>query len=260
MHSPLHRIIVPNYGPFVFGRRRSNLREDGFTPSAPPFVAPSSPILRVGRTFDHNAIRDAATHLVPIYGAEEDALGNQRFGDCTCAGMLHAAALLQAIFSYKVWRRPTQADALALYARVTNPPFDLRTGANDNGADLVTVMDVVAAGGAYSDGSFKIKDPLAVDATNQAEVKAAIDAHRVLYMGAALPSAWLPANGKPVAKVWDVAGPGNPDDGHCTLTYDYNDQGVQINTWGEFVTITWAALAAYYSNEAGGELYTFSIA
>lgn len=244
----LKRVVIPEYGPFVFGRINS-----GVQPLSVPKLD-ALPIKRAGAPLDHNAIRLAAKSLFPVYGAEEDDLGNSRYGDCTAAGMLHAAAILQAIKGGP-WRRPNRADALLLYAQVTNPHFVLATGANDNGADLVTVINHVGNQGAYLDGSFKIRGARAVDATNADAVKAALDQFHILYMGAGLPQAWIPRGA--VSKVWDVAGPMVPTNGHCTIAYDYNDQGVQIDTWGHFVTVTWAALAAYWGDEAGGELYTF---
>ena len=45
--------------------------------------------------------------------------------------------------------------------------------------------------------------------------------------------------------VWDVAGPANPDNGHCFVGVGYTDIGVVIDSWGMLGTITWAAIAAY---------------
>jgi hypothetical protein len=255
----LKRVVIPGYGPFVFGRKETPIK------TAPSFVLPTSSSSRVVSPVlsgvCHDAIQAAAQTLHPIYRAEEDADGNNAVGDCTAAAMMHIGAILQALKGGKggLWRLPTASDALQLYSKTTNPPFNIQTRANDNGADLGTVLAYVEKFGAYPDGTFKITPPVSVDATNQTQVKAALDKHRILYMGAALADAWIPT-GPTVAKVWDVAGPPDEDDGHSTAAYDYNDQGVQINTWGCFVTVTWAALAKYWGAQAGGELYAFDMA
>lgn len=244
----LKRVEIPNYGPFVFGRKRSVV-----PPETPVFKTPSVRIVRAA--LDINAIRAAAKSLKPIYRAEEDILANGNFGDCTCAGAHHIQAILTAISHPNDWRLPTAMDALWTYSRVTQPPFNIATGANDGGADLITVLDFWKANGVFSDGTGKIKSYAAVDPTNQDAIRAAIATNRNLYMGAELPSAWLKA-----PPVWDVAGPSVPEDGHCVITYDANDQGVQIDSWGQFFTITWAALAKYFSASAGGEVYTVTAA
>jgi hypothetical protein len=246
----LKKVMIEGYGPFVFGRKPTLLR------TVPSFVPPAKPSPRAV-SFAHDAIADAAQTLHPIYRAEEDIDGNNAVGDCTSAAFMHIGAILQALKGTKVWRLPTASDALQLYSKTTTPPYNLVTRANDNGADLGTVMAYVEKFGAYPDGTFKITAPVAVDATNPAQVKAALDKHRILYMGAALANAWVQG---PVAKVWDIAGPPDDDDGHCTMAYDYNDQGVQINSWGFFITVTWAALAKYWGAQAGGELYAFDMA
>jgi hypothetical protein len=248
----LKKILIPGYGPFVFGRKPTLVR------TAPSFVPPGLRPFPRAVSMSHDAIRDAAQTLHPIYKAEEDIDGNDAVGDCTGAAMMHIGAILQALKG-GMWRLPTATDALQLYSKTTNPPFNIQTRANDNGADLGTVMRYVEKFGAYPDGSFKITPPVAVDATNPAQVKAALDKHRILYMGAALADAWIPTTPQ-VAKVWDVAGDPDPNDGHCTAAYDYNDQGVQINTWAQFVTVTWAALAKYWGAQAQGELYAFDMA
>jgi hypothetical protein len=247
----LKRITIPGYGPFVFGRKAPLLR------TAPSFVPPLKALPRA-TVLDHNAIKDAAQTLHPIYRAEEDILGNDAVGNCADAAMFHIAAILQALKG-GVWRLPTATDALQLYSKTTTPPFNIQTHANDNGSDLGQVMAYVEKYGAYRDGSFKITSPVAVDATNPASVKAALDKHRCLYMGACLADTWIP-KGPLVARVWDVAGDPDQEDGHCTAAYGYNDQGVQIMTWGQFVTVTWAALAVYWGASAGGELYAFDMA
>ena len=81
-------------------------------------------------------------------------LGNDKWGNCTCC----AALKIQAIFDCaagREWRMPTLEDALWLYSQVTVPPFNSETGANDNGAELQTVLNFWQKNGIYKDGHGK---------------------------------------------------------------------------------------------------------
>jgi len=179
-------------------------------------------------------------------------LGNDNLSDCTAAGAAHLVDL---------WRGNagiaapvvSEADTIAFYSKTTGYiPGDAAT---DQGGDLVTVMRKWRDGGFFADGSSKIAGWAAVDATNAGEVRRALWLFEGLYMGAALPDAWL--NPMPAATgfVWSVAGEPDPDNGHCTTAVGYNDVGVQVDSWGMVGTMTWAALAKYYAEASGGELY-----
>lgn len=195
----------------------------------------------------------------PVYAASENILGNDQYGDCTCAGMMHILNILRANNQAAgAWKEAAREDALALYSRVTTPPFiQLPIGSlNDNGADLQTVLSVVQKNGAYSDGTGKITAYASVDATNKEEVKQALYLFGNLYMGVGLPDAWVNPMPQKSGFTWGVNGSADPNNGHCVIAYGYNDEGVFIDTWGEFGTVTWEALAAYFSAAAGGELYT----
>ena len=54
---------------------------------------------------------------------------------------------------------------------------------------------------------------------------------------------------------WDVAGPPDPDNGHCFIGVAYDPKGVQIDTWGMLGHLTDAAIAKYASTAGQGELY-----
>ena len=82
---------------------------------------------------------------------------------------------------------------------------------------------------------------------------AALDANGVIYAGCDLPDAWEKITG--TGFVWPMDGPPDPNAGHCTFFYGYNETGAFDGTWGMEGTIPWDAVA-YYFGSNGGELYT----
>ena len=229
----LKRVEIPGFGPYVCGRKKSELHiVPRFTASAQPQV-----------THDVNAIREAAKSLKPIYAAVENMLGNEKWGNCTCC----AALKIQAIFDCaagREWRMPTLADALWLYSQVTVPPFNSETGANDNGAELQTVLNFWQSHGLYADDHGKIKAAYAIDGKNKAQVIDALETNGVLYAACDLPKAWENIQG--TGFTWPMDGAPDPDAGHCTYIYGHNETGVFDGTWGMEGTILGDALAYYF--------------
>lgn len=227
----------------VHGYKRSQFASD-----VPRFSAASA----VPTFHDVNAIREAAKSLFPIYAAIENMDGNDSKSDCTAA----AAHKIQAIFDCarpRVWRQSTLPDVLWTYTQTTNPPFDPVTGANDNGAEMETVLSFWQGHGLFQDGYGKIKAAQAVDATNKAEVQAALNANGVLYAGCLLPAAIEQIRG--TGFMWPMLGAPQANLGHCVLIYGFDDVGVFVSTWGMEGTITWEAFAFYFGGQSG-ELYT----
>ena len=241
----LTTINIEGFGPYVCGRKKSII-----APNLPRFAA--APTLFALGTSDVNSIREAAKSMHPIYAAIGNMLGNDKYGCCAPV----AGVKIDAIFDCaagRAWRMPTLADVLWLYSQVSDPPFNPATGANDNGCDLGTVLSFWQGHGLYEDGHGKIKACQAVDATNKAEVIAALNANGVLYAGCDLPSAIENITGS--GFTWGMLGAPNPNLGHCTLIYGHNETGVFVSTWGMEGTITWQALAYYFGGKTG-ELYT----
>ena len=191
----------------------------------------------------------------PIYHTMEDILGNDQYGDCTCAGAGHLLDVLRANNNKAdAWRAATRDDALAFYARVTSPAFDPATGANDNGADEQTVLNTWQKDGFFSDGTGKIEAWATVNASNIEEMKQAIWLFGNLYFGISLPDMWVNPAPSQSGFTWTVAGDPDPNNGHCFIGYGYNSNGVLIDTWGMFGTLTWAAVQKYCAANVG-ELY-----
>lgn len=243
----LKTIQVHGYGPYVCGRVKSQHA------SAVQKFSDLTHGSALGQKFtDVNSIRAAAKSMHPIYAAIGNILGNDRFGCCAPVGAMKIDAILDCAAG-RSWRMPGLGDVLQLYSKVSNPPFNPATGANDNGCELQTVLSYWQSHGLYPDGHGKIKEFASVDGSNKAEVMAALDANGVMYAGCELPDAWEQIRG--TGFTWGMSGPPDPQAGHCTFFYGYNETGVFVSTWGMEGTIPWDALV-YYFGGSTGELYT----
>lgn len=203
----------------------------GTTPPAPSSCDYSEPAMRV--------IRD-----------EE---GNDAVGDCVIAEDAHAIAVMSGgagkLFAYSKAQTLQDYSAIAGYV-----PGDEST---DQGTDPIAALNYRLSKG-YADGSRDL-GYLQVDASNQAEVKFAIEAFGNLKIWCGLPDAWISSFPTADGFLWD-ADVSDPNNGHCIGACGYNSprivgsncDGVQIMTWGLIGTMTWAALVKHCTPTGGG--------
>ncbi len=179
-----------------------------------------------------------------------EILGNDTLGDCTAAGAFHIGGTLLANAGAAI---PfSQADAIKFYSATTGyMPGDEST---DQGGDETDVLNYWQSTGLLPN-AHKITGWVAVDGTNEDEVKAALWLFENLYFGVELPDAWVNPMPGSSGFVWNVAGNADPENGHCFAGVAYDELGVQIDTWGMIGTITWPAIAEYCSTALQGELY-----
>jgi hypothetical protein len=185
--------------------------------------------------------------------AAQDALSkiflNDQLGDCVVAAGYHLVGVETA---------NANAPFVASDAQVQGDysgacGYDPSNPSSDQGCNEQSVFQYWQSQG-FADGT-KLSGAVAIDGTNQVECKQSIYLFENSFFGVELPDAWV--NSMPSASgfVWDVAGDPNHSNGHAFLGIGYNGQGVQISTWGLIGTITWAAIAKYAVQSAGGELY-----
>lgn len=177
---------------------------------------------------------------------------NDKLGDCVIAGMAHVVGVLTGNsgtppFIYKNQQIVELYSAIGGYV-----PGDPST---DNGCDEQTALNYWENKGAPA-GSHRIAGFLAVDPTNPEEYRTALWLFENLYFGLELPDEWINPFPSASGFVWDVAGPPDPDNGHCVVGVGYNEKGVTINTWGMTGLMTDAAIAEYAAQSANGDLYT----
>jgi hypothetical protein len=177
---------------------------------------------------------------------------NDQYGDCVIAGGYHIVGVETGNASDGSPFIATDAQIVADYSAIGG--FDpSNPQATDQGCDEQTALTYWTTHG-FADGT-KLLGSTAVDASNPSEVMQALWLFENLLFGIELPDAWIQSMPSASGFVWDVAGDPDPNNGHCVIGVGYNDQGVQIATWGMIGTITWAAVEKYCTQATGGELY-----
>lgn len=193
----------------------------------------------------------ACSYAPKAAGALKQMYLNDELGDCVIAAIAHA----QGVFTGNAGlpaEQYTSAQIIALYSAIGGyVPGDEST---DNGCDERTALAYWQKDGAPF-GQNKISGWLSVDGTNSHQVRQALYLFENLVFGIELPDKWINPAPQAAGFVWDVAGPADPDNGHCFVGTGYDLTGVQICTWGMLGTITDQAIAAYASAAGAGELY-----
>jgi hypothetical protein len=159
-----------------------------------------------------------------------DILGNDVWGDCAEAGLLH---LLQAQ-SYNAGRPliPTTTDASRLYSAVTgfDPNAPLVNGVNptDQGSALIDVLTYAQKTGVTIGNTIhKIVGFASLDITSMAQIRYATYLFGGRYIGIN-----CPAKCQQDLTNWNF-GPGLPiDGGHCIVQVGEGGAGGQTSTWG----------------------------
>jgi hypothetical protein len=147
----------------------------------------------------------------------------------------------------------TNRQTTAFYAAACGyVPHDPNT---DNGCDVQQTLAYWENNGAPSGSQHKIVGYLGVDPTNVTEFQTALWLFENLVFGVELPDEWINPFPSASGFVWDVAGPPDPDNGHCFPGCGYTAQGVTIATWAMTGLVTNAAVAQYAASAASGELY-----
>ena len=233
----LKELYAPSLGRNVkFGRRiptavaphlklRNYLRAT--LPSAPSSLDLSSPALPSLRNVDQNDV----------------------LGDCVIAGANHILGVLTG--NAGALYQTTAAQILSEYGAIGG--YVPGNPATDNGCNMTTALNWFTQN-PMADGT-KLTAWLGVDATNVAELQAAMFLFENLYFGMALPDAWVNPMPSSDGFTWDVAGKADPNNGHCVMGFGYDTTGVKIDSWALFGTLTYKAIAEYAVAATGGELY-----
>lgn len=221
--------------------------------AAPPPLPP--PSLKLGklppkvdiRTFEFSTYLAAAalpkfppqctwSARVPGWGM----MANDRCGDCTCASAGH---ILQA-WTTIVGRPFVPDDGAILDAYSAVSGFDPYTGANDNGAVILDVMNLWRRRGI---AGHQIAAFASVSPAQPRHVMAAIYLFGAVSIGLSLPySASIQLQqGQP----WDLyPGPYGQIGtwgGHCVPCLDYDATGLTCVTWGRVQRMTWGFFRMY---------------
>ena len=125
---------------------------------------------------------------------------------------------------------------------------------SDTGLDLQTVLNYVQSVG-IPPGS-TITGSVEIDGSDPQEVAAAINMFNCAYIGINLPQAWVDSmQTLKAGDVWDVAGDGLLENGHCVMSARYDEDGIIVDTWGLEILMTWRAVQKYVSAYGGGDIF-----
>jgi hypothetical protein len=153
-------------------------------------------------------------------------MANDRIGDCTCASAGHLIECWTANAGKPV--TPTDHQIVAAYAAVTG--YDPKTGANDNGAVLLDVLNYWRKHGI---AGHRISAYVQV----KSHVRDAVNLFGGCYAGLRLP---VSAQNQ---KVWSVvSGPDSAPGswgGHAVPIVAYDQKGLTVVTWGQLKRMTW---------------------
>lgn len=167
-------------------------------------------------------------------------LGNRKIEDCTCAAAGHLIhAWTARVGSAVILPKKTVVKA---YSHITG--YNARTGANDDGAEVLTVLNFWRKSGFEG---HRIKGYVSLDRHHPPHVKAG-----VFLFGGAYAGLNLPASAQGEKKLWRVpssgpTGHGAPGSwaGHVVPVIGYDDDGLTVVTWGRRQRMTWGFWQTY---------------
>jgi hypothetical protein len=173
---------------------------------------------------------------------------NDRLGDCTCAGAGHAIQTWSANHGNEITL--ADSDILSAYSAISG--YDPATGANDNGAVELDVLNYWRNTGV---GGHRIGAFVSLQPQDQREVQEAIYLFGGVYIGLALPAA---IEGQSIWKAphfhFDFGHPAwQPGSwgGHAVFCIDFDAQYVTCVTWGALLKMDWAFFATYCDEAYG---------
>jgi hypothetical protein len=186
----------------------------------------------------------ASCDLSTKVGASWGMMDNDQVGDCTCAAAGHLLMEWTANAGKKMFT-PADKQIIAAYSAITG--YNPTTGANDNGANEVDVLNYWRQTGI---AGHKIGAYMSLEPSNQTHVMDSVYIFEGCYIGLALPTSAQAQvqNHQP----WSVppggtTGDGKPGSwgGHAVPVVAYDVHGLTVVTWGALQTMTWTFWEAY---------------
>jgi hypothetical protein len=161
-------------------------------------------------------------------------LGNNKYGDCTFAGIVHAR-MANAAFLGLTENFPDDATVEASYLSYTD--------GQDTGAVEAAILKFWQTTGLFGN---KLHSFAPTDFADQDELRSVIASYGLAYIGVKLPTVALQqfADNQP----WDLThtpADNNIDGGHCVILVGYNKDYAQCITWGKVQQVSWAWLTSY---------------
>jgi len=176
--------------------------------------------------------------LTPVPAANWGMLGNDQWGDCTCAGVGHKR-IGDVYVNQDAVLTVTTADALTLYSAVTG--FNPADPSTDQGAVCQDVLQYWQKNGFLNE---KIVAFAKVNLANQTAVEQAIATFGQIYTGFNFPSSAMDQFN--AGQQWDVVKGATIEGGHCVTIGAYDAAGLECVTWGATQRMTWAFFKKYF--------------
>lgn len=184
---------------------------------------------------------------------------NDSLGDCVIAATGHAEGVFTGNANNGNPIILTNDQIISLYSAIGgyDPSKTQPDGSNptDNGCDIQTALSYWGTKGLIS-GQHEIQGYLAVNPSDMIELQLAIFLFENLIFGLELPDNWISPFPEFSGFVWDVAGSGDPNNGHCILGFGFNHLGINVSTWAMEGLMTYAAISKYCSDVNQGEVFT----
>lgn len=167
-------------------------------------------------------------------------MGNDKYGDCTCAAAGHMI---------EEWTANTGTEETLTDAQILKAYNHFAKGNADAGANMLDVLKYWRATGIGSD---KINAFVQLEPQNDTEARDAINLFGNCYIGVALPD-FAVAPGTDFLKTpWVVPPQGpvgnaapNPQNGHCIPAVGYDTRNLYVVTWGDLKSMSWQFYDAY---------------
>lgn len=181
----------------------------------------------------------ARRHQVPMFA-------NDNAGDCTFASQGHRIVVQEAAVGQASETQLKDSDVLNGYSAVSG--YDLRTGANDNGAYMLDVANYMRKVGI---GKQKDGSPHKVAAFIQVPLKTEYLRAASMIFGGLWFGVWLPISAQR-QDVWEVPAEGPTGDGepgswggHAIFAQGYDPLGLPFYTWATEMRMSWQFVQTY---------------
>jgi len=167
-------------------------------------------------------------------------MGNDQYGDCTCAAAGHMI---------EEWTANTGKEVTLPEAQILQAYNHFAKGNPDAGANMLDVLNYWRKTGIGGD---KILAYAHLEPQNDGQAKDAISIFGNCYIGLALPNFAVRPGSDFLKTAWIVPPGGatgnaapNMNNGHCVPAVAYDARFLYVVTWGALKTMTWQFYNAY---------------
>lgn len=172
--------------------------------------------------------------------AQWPMMGNDNYGDCTCAAAGHMI---------EEWTANTSTVEILPDATILKAYNHFAHGVADAGASMLSVLKYWRKTGIGPD---KITAFAQLEPQNDTQAQDAINLFGNVYIGLALPNFAVPPDTDFLTIPWEVPPGGavgnaapNPQNGHCVPAVAYDQRQLYVVTWGALKTMSWQFYDAY---------------